>query len=120
MIYINYPTIIEFLFVVFITFLIYLFYKYIISFKHIIKKNIGLTIPKKGKFTNHDLFLLKYKSFENNFFIEVYKPTIKKIFIFNYIKYNRITTNKMEMTYIQFISYLYAEGYLDNVIPIKK
>jgi len=73
-------------------------------------------LPPKGELTNKDNFLLKYEKKGGDYEFYIYKPETKKVSGYNQIKHICVNSDcPHKMTYEQFINYLYAELYLDDM-----
>lgn len=72
--------------------------------------------PTKGELTNKDNFLLKYEKKGGDYEFYIYKPETKKVSGYNQVKHICVNSDcPHKMTYEQFINYLYAELYLDDM-----
>ena len=73
-------------------------------------------LPPKGELTNKDNFLLKYEKKGGDYEFYIYKPETKKVSGYNQVKHICVNSDcPHKMTYEQFINYLYAELYLDDM-----
>lgn len=73
-------------------------------------------LPPKGELTNKDNFLLKYEKKGGDYEFYIYKPETKKVSGYNQVKHICVNSDcPHKMTYEQFVNYLYAELYLDDM-----
>jgi hypothetical protein len=93
----------------------YIYDKWVKSEKFAKGGGIG-ELPPKGELTNKDNFLLKYEKKGGDYEFYIYKPETKKVSGYNQVKHICVNSDcPHKMTYEQFLNYLYAELYLDNM-----
>jgi hypothetical protein len=93
----------------------YIYDKWVKSDKFAKGGGIG-ELPPKGELTNKDNFLLKYEKKGGDYEFYIYKPETKKVGGYNQVKHICVNSDcPHKMTYEQFVNYLYAELYLDDM-----
>jgi hypothetical protein len=93
----------------------YIYDKWVKSDKFAKGGGIG-ELPPKGELTNKDNFLLKYEKKGGDYEFYIYKPETKKVSGYNQVKHICVNSDcPHKMTYEQFVNYLYAELYLDDM-----
>ena len=72
--------------------------------------------PAKGELVNKENYLVKYEKIGNQYEFYVYQPITKSVSAYEQKKYVCVNQNSpLKMSYNQFINYLYAETYLDDL-----
>ena len=72
--------------------------------------------PAKGELVNKENYLVKYEKIGNQYEFYVYQPITKSVSAYEQKKYVCVNQNcPLKMSYNQFINYLYAETYLDDL-----
>jgi len=72
--------------------------------------------PAKGELVNKENYLVKYEKIGNQYEFYVYQPITKNVSAYEQKKYVCVNKNcPLKMSYNQFINYLYAETYLDDL-----